>query len=549
MFLLIDNYDSFTYNLVQAFQNLGEDPVVLFNDDPKILELAASGTLSKVVLSPGPGHPSAAGLCLEFLQKLPPSVPVLGVCLGHQILGLFGGAEVKTGPVIMHGMQSAIQHDGTGLFQGVPDPFTVGRYHSLVVCCDEKDEDKYPFRVTARGPENEVMALEYKDRPWAGVQFHPESVLTPDGLRLLSNFPDSLHYYHKDKQMDEKKPQTAAAAEQEKPQLKTIMERLAMRQDLDASMAQTAFDMLMDGDMTPVQTGAFLMGLRAKGETSLELRCAIRSVLARAVAVPPLPAGCIDVVGTGGDGRSSFNCSTCSCLTLAGMGYKVAKHGNAAVSSTSGAADALSLLGIPLEKEADKIVEQIEKTNFGFFFAPNFHPSFRHVGPARRELGIRTLFNILGPMINPSRPPYLLMGVARPELVRLIADTLSSSETLERAAIAYGAGGYDEVTPMGPATIIMLDHGKQIPMTLDPAEFGIGPCTPEDVAVHSKEEAVSCLRELLQGRGNSHMKDMVVLNVGLAIHVIDGTKSLASCMKEARDAVEGGAGSRFVKNA
>ena len=549
MFLLIDNYDSFTYNLVQAFQNLGEDPIVLFNDDPKILELAASGKLTKVVLSPGPGHPSAAGLCLEFLQKLPPSVPVLGVCLGHQILGLFGGAEVKTGPVIMHGMQSAIQHDGTGLFQGVPDPFTVGRYHSLVVCSDEKDEDKYPFRVTARGPENEVMALEYRDRPWAGVQFHPESVLTPDGLRLLSNFPDSLHYYHKDNETDGKKSQAGAAAEQEKPQLKTIMERLAMRQDLDASMAQTAFDMLMDGDMTPVQTGAFLMGLRAKGETSLELRCAIRSVLARAVAVPPLPAGCIDVVGTGGDGRSSFNCSTCSCLTLAGMGYKVAKHGNAAVSSTSGAADALSLLGIPLEKEADKIVGQIEKTNFGFFFAPNFHPSFRHVGPARRELGIRTLFNILGPMINPSRPPYLLMGVARPELVRLIADTLSSSETLERAAIAYGAGGYDEVTPMGPATIIMLDHGRQIPMTLDPAEFGIGPCTPEDVAVHSKEEAVACLRELLQGRGNSHMKDMVVLNVGLAIHVIDGTKSLDKCMKEARDAVEGGAGSKFVKNA
>ncbi len=548
MFLLIDNYDSFTYNLVQSFQNLGEDPVVLFNDDPGILDLAVSGKLTKVVLSPGPGHPSAAGLCLEFLQKLPPSVPVLGVCLGHQILGLFGGAEVKTGPVIMHGMQSAIQHDGTGLFQGVPDPFTVGRYHSLVVCCDEKDEDKYPFRVTARGPENEVMALEYKDRPWAGVQFHPESVLTPDGLRLLSNFPDSLHYYHKDNEMDGKKTQ-APAAGQEKPRLKTIMERLAMRQDLDATMAQTAFDMLMDGDMTPVQTGAFLMALRAKGETSLELRCAIRSVLARAVAVPPLPAGCIDVVGTGGDGRSSFNCSTCSCLTLAGMGCKVAKHGNAAVSSTSGAADALSLLGIPLEKEADKIVEQIEKTNFGFFFAPNFHPSFRHVGPARRELGIRTLFNILGPMINPSRPPYLLMGVARPELVRLIADTLSSSETLERAAIAYGAGGYDEVTPMGPATIIMLDHGRQIPMTLDPAEYGIGPCTPEDVAVHSKEEAVSCLRELLQGRGNAHMKDMVVLNVGLALHVIDGTKSLDKCMKEARDAVEGGAGSKFVKNA
>ena len=542
MFLLIDNYDSFTYNLVQYFQNLGEDPTVLFNDDPRLLELAESGDLSRVVLSPGPGQPEHAGFCLEFLQRLPKSVPVLGVCLGHQVLGLFGGAKVEVAPRIMHGMQSDIEHDNKGLFQGLPNPLRVGRYHSLVVTCPEGEEEKLPFYVTARGPLGEVMALQYKDRPWAGVQFHPESVLTQEGLRLLSNFPDAL-------QAGEKKAMITEVLDekQEKPAFKTVLERLALGQDLEADMAQTAFDMLMDGELSPAQTGSFLMGLRAKGETSLELGCAIRSVLARAVAVPPLPQGCIDVVGTGGDGRSSFNCSTCTCLTLAGMGYKVAKHGNAAVSSTSGAADALSLLGIPLEKEAGRVVEQIEKTNFGFFFAPNFHPSFRFVGPARKELGIRTLFNILGPMINPARPPYLLMGVARPELVRLIADTLCTSATLERAAIAYGAGGYDEVTPMGPATIIMLDHGRQIPLTLDPADYGIGPCTVEDVAVHSKEEAVQVLKDLLQGRGSSHMKDMVVLNTGLAIHIIDGSKSLAQCMKEARDAVESGAGASFVK--
>ncbi|MDO5536081.1 MAG: anthranilate phosphoribosyltransferase [Desulfovibrionaceae bacterium] len=542
MFLLIDNYDSFTYNLVQYFQNLGENPTVLFNDDPKILDLATSGTLEKVVISPGPSHPAKAGLCLEFLKLLPHDVPVLGVCLGHQVLGLFGGADVVVNSVIMHGMQSDIKHEEGGLFTSVPDPMRVGRYHSLVVVSELDDDPKLPFRVTARGPLGEVMALQYKDRPWCGVQFHPESVLTPEGMRLLVNFPQEIL-----PGAAKAAPAVVPASDGEKPTLRAILERLACHQDLDLNMAQFGFDMLMDGEMTPTQTGAFLMGLRAKGETSLELGCAIRSVLARAVPTPPVPDDAIDVVGTGGDGRSSFNCSTCTCLTLAGMGYHVAKHGNRAVSSTSGAADTLSLLGLNLEKDPEKICQQIRETNFGFFFAPNFHPSFRHVGPARKEMGIRTLFNILGPMINPSKPPYLLMGVARPELVQLIADTLSSSPTLKRVGVVYGAGGYDEATPMGPAKIILLDHGRQTPMTLDPAEYGIPTCTPEDVAVHSQEEAVAVLKELLQGRGSQHMKNMVMLNVALSIFLIRPEKDMAACMKEAREAVESGAGRKFVK--
>ncbi len=539
MFLLIDNYDSFTYNLVQYFQSLGEAPEVLRNDDPKILELASSGRLDKVVISPGPSHPAKAGLCLEFLRLLPPSVPVLGVCLGHQILGLFGGAEIRVDSVIMHGMQSDITHEGTGIFEDLPRPLRVGRYHSLEVVAD--DDSKLPFRVTARAPLGEVMALEYRDRPWVGVQFHPESVLTPDGMRLLANFPQRIHAGAPAPRKEDLPP-----AESETVTLRAIMERLACHQDLEANMAKVGFEMLMDGEMTPTQAGAFLMGLRAKGETPLEMSYAVRACLARALPVPPVPDDSIDVVGTGGDGRSSFNCSTASCLTLAGMGYHVAKHGNRVVSSTCGAADVLQLLGIPLDLEPQEVLDRIRETNFGFFFAQHYHPAFRHVGPARRELGIRTLFNILGPMINPARPPYLLMGVARPEIVPLVAETLSHSTTLRRAAVVYGAGGYDEVTPMGPATVVMLEKGSQYTVPLDPASFGIGPCTPEDVAVHSKEEALSVMVELLQGRGNPHMKDMVVLNVGLALHVIDPSRSLADCMREAREGVESGAGRKFL---
>ena len=193
MFLLIDNFDSFTFNLVQAFQCLGQDPVVVRNDRPELLELAGSGKLARVCLSPGPSRPENAGYMLEFLSRLPHSVPVLGVCLGHQALGHFAGARVEVAGRIMHGKTSMVSHDGTGLFAGLPSPFEVGRYHSLLVKADEAPEEaKKLLAVTARTEAGEVMGLRYADRPWAGVQFHPESVLTPLGPKLLANFVNDI---------------------------------------------------------------------------------------------------------------------------------------------------------------------------------------------------------------------------------------------------------------------------------------------------------------------------------------------------------------------
>ncbi len=187
MFLLIDNYDSFTYNLVQAFQMLGHRPLVLRNDDPGLLALASEARLERVCLSPGPGNPSGAGHCLEFMKILDearPRTPVLGVCLGHQILGQFGGGEIFIAERTMHGKTSAVRHDGTGLFRNLPDGFTAGRYHSLLV----RPLPGARFAAAARTDEDELMGLIYHDRPWAGVQFHPESVLTPEGPELLANF-------------------------------------------------------------------------------------------------------------------------------------------------------------------------------------------------------------------------------------------------------------------------------------------------------------------------------------------------------------------------
>ncbi|MBI5520141.1 MAG: aminodeoxychorismate/anthranilate synthase component II [Desulfovibrio sp.] len=188
MFLLIDNFDSFTFNLVQAFQQLGADPVVLRNDRDELLDPAFVAGLSRVVLSPGPSRPENAGNCLKFLELLDKTgrnVPVLGVCLGHQTLGHFAGASVVRAERIMHGKVSPVEHDGTDVFAGLPNPFEVCRYHSLLVLAHEAPEK---LRVTAKTAEGEVMGMVYTDRPWSGVQFHPESILTPDGPKLLANF-------------------------------------------------------------------------------------------------------------------------------------------------------------------------------------------------------------------------------------------------------------------------------------------------------------------------------------------------------------------------
>ena len=185
---IIDHRDSFTWNLAELVRVTGMAvPRVVSNLSPELEQAVQAG--EKLILSPGPGtvKDECHQATFRLLDRLPPCTPVLGVCLGHQLLGYFAGAEVSRAPYVMHGKSSDIIHDGSGLFTGLPNPMTVGRYHSLVVQSKE-DEPNSRFTVTSRGPEGEVMALRYNDRPWVGIQFHPESILTPDGKSLLRNF-------------------------------------------------------------------------------------------------------------------------------------------------------------------------------------------------------------------------------------------------------------------------------------------------------------------------------------------------------------------------
>lgn len=330
----------------------------------------------------------------------------------------------------------------------------------------------------------------------------------------------------------------------------TILETLATGMDLAPELAEVGFSRLMDGEMTSAQAGSFLMGLRMKGETPQELTEAVRAALARAVRVMGIEGPTIDIVGTGGDGRSSFNCSTATALTLAGMGHRVVKHGNRAISSSCGAADAVEALGLPLELEPEDVPRLVEQCNFAFLFAPRFHPAFRNVMPIRRELGVRTLFNLLGPLLNPARPTHMLLGVARAELLPLMARTLLLTG-VRRAAVVHGSGGYDELTPMGPAHVMLLEgdgqgRGTLKEISVDPAEYGIAPCVSADLAVPDRDTAVRVLRDLLSGGGPAPMRDMLVLNVGLALHLLEPGLALSDAMTAARLALAAGAGGKVL---
>lgn len=330
-----------------------------------------------------------------------------------------------------------------------------------------------------------------------------------------------------------------------------ILEILASGHDLSEHAAHVVFSRLMCGELSSPQAGALLMGLRQKGETPEEVAAAVAVCIEQARMVSGLSGNRIDVVGTGGDGKNSFNCSTATALTLAGMGYQVAKHGNRAVSSSSGSADAVEGLGLPLQLGPDEVAGEVAARGFAFMFAPNFHPAFKHVMPIRQALGVRTMFNLMGPLLNPARPTHMLLGVAKPEIMQLMADVLVKNG-VERAAVVHGAGGYDELTPMGPSQMLMVENGTIRSAVFEPESLGIVSCSPQDLAVSGKEQGLSVLQDLLCGnavpvssdipaQSLQAMREMLVCNVGMAVQLLEAERTLEECITMAREAVHAGA--------
>ena len=316
------------------------------------------------------------------------------------------------------------------------------------------------------------------------------------------------------------------------------------RRDLDSATAKAAMDEIMSGEATQAQTAGFLVALSAKGETADEIAGCAEAMRAHVIPVTPARADLVDTAGTGGDGARTLNISTAAALVAAAAGAGVAKHGNRAVSSASGSADVLEALGFDLELEPDRIARSIDELGFGFIFAPAHHPGFRHAAPVRRELGVRTVFNMLGPLTNPAAARAQIVGVYSAELAPVIAEVLCRLGT-SRAFVVHGAGGIDELSPAGPNLVCEVENGDVRSRTIDPLDLGVARCAPGDLRGGSPEENAEAIRDVLGGEAGPH-RDAVLLNAAGAIAAAGHAADLAEGLALATAAIDsGGAASRL----
>jgi anthranilate phosphoribosyltransferase len=289
--------------------------------------------------------------------------------------------------------------------------------------------------------------------------------------------------------------------------------RLVKRQDLTEDEAAAAFEIIIRGDATPSQIAGFLVALRMKGETAEEIAGFART--ARAMATPiEVDGALLDTCGTGGDGLATFNISTLSAIVAAACGARVAKHGNRAASSLCGSADVLEQLGVKIDLTPEGVARCIDQAGIGFLFAPVFHPSFRFAGATRRELGMRTVFNVLGPLCNPAGAKYQALGVADASLASTMADVLVRLG-VERAIVFHAADGMDELSVASPSFVIEVD-GRRKEYELDPAELGLAHAPVESMRGGGPEENARLAREVLGG-AKGPRRDVVLLNSAAAL--------------------------------
>jgi anthranilate phosphoribosyltransferase len=327
--------------------------------------------------------------------------------------------------------------------------------------------------------------------------------------------------------------------------MKPLLERLLAGNDLSESEAADLLVALTDESVAPAMAGALLAALRLKGETPAEVRGFARAMrdLARR---PELSAGlrAVDIVGTGGDGSGSLNLSTGSALLAAASGVAVVKHGNRSISSRSGSADVLAALGLELPLDERAAGRCLARTGFTFLFAPYYHPAMKALAPVRRALGVRTVFNLLGPLTNPAEPPFYVIGAFSLETAGLMSEALSGLP-IERAFVVHGASGWDEPTPLGPFSLFDVRPGDIRRMDRDPADYGLPRCRPEDLAGGDAEDNAGRLLDAFAGERGAH-RDALTLGAALALEVTGLEGSLAGGLERAVTTIDSGSASALL---
>ncbi|HEY8050564.1 MAG TPA: anthranilate phosphoribosyltransferase [Ramlibacter sp.] len=298
--------------------------------------------------------------------------------------------------------------------------------------------------------------------------------------------------------------------------------------------------MIMSGELTPLMTAAIVTGLRVKKETIGEITAAAQVMREFSTKVNVADKSkLVDIVGTGGDGSHTFNISTCSMFVAAAAGAKISKHGGRSVSSKSGSADVLESLGVNINLKPEQIAHCIEEVGIGFMFAPNHHPAMKNVAPVRKELGVRTIFNILGPLTNPASAPNILMGVFHPDLVGIQVRALQRLGA-EHALVVYGRDGMDEVS-LGAATLVgELNNGEITEYDIHPEDFGLPMASNRSFKVETPDQSKAILASVLENE-SSPARDIVVFNAGAALYAANVASSIENGIAKAREAIESGA--------
>jgi anthranilate phosphoribosyltransferase len=321
--------------------------------------------------------------------------------------------------------------------------------------------------------------------------------------------------------------------------IQAALARLLDGRDLTRDDTRRVMDTIMSGDATPAQIGGFLVALRLKGETADEIAGAAEAMRAHVVPVRPDRDDLVDTAGTGGDGGKTLNISTAAALVAAAAGAGVAKHGNRSVSSLSGSADVLEQLGFALDLSPERIAQSIDRLGFGFMFAPVHHPAMKHAGPVRHELAARTVFNVLGPLTNPAGARAQVVGVYSAQLVPVIADVLAKLGA-RRAFVVHGAGGIDELSPLGPNLVCEVVDGSVRTRQVDPVELGVERCDPDELRGGTPAENALRIREVFEG-GNGGRRSAILLNAAGAIAAGGHARDLQEGLELAREALASGA--------
>ncbi|MBR4732192.1 MAG: bifunctional anthranilate synthase component II/anthranilate phosphoribosyltransferase [Lachnospiraceae bacterium] len=527
MILLIDNYDSFSYNVYQMVGAIEPNVKVIRNDEMTVEEIEKLAP-DHIIMSPGPGRPADAGICESVVKTFAGRIPILGICLGHQAICEALGGKIGYAKELMHGKQSVAKIDtASKLFAGMHEEMTVGRYHSL-----SAEEEALPecLKVTARTADGEIMAVEHVSAPVYGVQFHPESILTPEGNRVLENFLGKGNATVKAAPAEEKK----ASADM----IKKAIILLSKKENIGYDMAKAVMNEIMDGNTSEVQKSAYLTALSMKGETIEEITGSAEAMRDHSLKLHA-DRPTLEIVGTGGDNANSFNISTTSAMVIAAAGVPVTKHGNRAASSKSGAADCLEALGANITIEPEKSIEVLNEAGICFLFAQKYHSAMKYVGPIRKELGIRTIFNILGPLTNPACPSMIVLGVYEEALLEPLAKVLSNLG-IQRGLVVFGREKLDEISAVGETAVCEIDHGSFKKYVITPEDMGLEHCGQKDLLGGTPAENAEITKAVLRGEEKGGKRTAVLMNAGAALFVAGKAASLKEGVELAAKTIDNG---------